>query len=259
MHSIIHPSVIRWPSYRGIAQLVGASPSGRTTVYVDPHVGQPGEQNAKDLLADAPRVEAFNDATFGVPGGKVNVIIFALNGQTDGTGGADHMACNFATGGNIEVDASFEQSMRCSALYEAELSECSMNGQLCGLSTGEALSRWCALEVSNNALADFAAAPVWFQDGMPNWVTRVDPTDQDYNSIGCGMAFLSWLMKTKGVTLAQVAQAMVRLGNSGTLAQLGVEFGLPARPWREFRTAVEALTGGVTTDDPFDAFLNHSS
>jgi hypothetical protein len=252
---LVHPSVIRWPSYRGTAQLVGTSPSGRTTVYVDPSLGQPAAQNAKDLLADADRIEKFNDSIFGVPGGKVNVIIFALNGQTDGTGGADHMACNFVTGQNIEVCASFGQSMRCSALYEAELSECSMNGQLCGLSTGEALSRWCAMMVSNNALADFASAPVWYQDGMPNWIARTDPTDQDYDSIGCGMAFLSWLMATKGISLAKVAQAMVRLGDNGTLRQLGAECGLPPHPWRDFHAAIEALPGGVTSDDPFGAMV----
>jgi len=33
---------------------------------------------------------------------------------------------------------------------------CSMGGNLCGVSTGEALSRWCAVVVGNNALADFA-------------------------------------------------------------------------------------------------------
>ena len=32
---------------------------------------------------------------------------------------------------------------------------CSMGGNLCGVSTGEALSRWCAVVVGNNALADF--------------------------------------------------------------------------------------------------------
>jgi hypothetical protein len=252
-HPLVHSSVISWPSYRGTAQLVGASPSGRTTVYVDPSLGQPAEQNAQDLLGDADRIEKFNDSIFGVPGGKVNVIIFALNGATNGTGGADHMACNFVTGQNIEVCASFGQSVRCSALYEAELSECSMRGRLCGLSTGEALSRWCAMMVSNNALADFASAPVWYQHGMPNWVARTDQTDRNDDSIGCGMAFLSWLMVTEGISLAKVAQAMVTLGNNGTLRQLGVEFGSPPRPWREFSAAIQALPGGVTSDDPFGA------
>ena len=125
-----------WPSYQGSSQLVGTSPSGRVTVYVDPSLGDPGLQNAQDLLNDADRVANANDGLFGTTGGPVSVIVFALNGVTDGTGGADHMGCDYTTGNAIEVDASFGSSARVSALFEAELSECSMNGNLCGESTG---------------------------------------------------------------------------------------------------------------------------
>jgi hypothetical protein len=106
-----------------------------------------------------------------------------------------------------------------SALFEAELSECSMNGNLCGLSTGEALSRWCAAEIGNNALSDFATAPQWVSDGMPDFVSKTDPTDQSADSTGCGMAFLSWLI-SQGFALGKIAPTMVSLGNAGTLAQL---------------------------------------
>lgn len=131
-----------WPSYTGTSQLVGTSPSGRVTVYVDPSLGQQALQNAQDLLQDADRVVTANDSIFGTTGGPVSVIVFALGGATDGTGGADHMGCDYINGNAIEVDASFGNSSRVSALFEAELSECSMNGNLCGESTGEALSRW---------------------------------------------------------------------------------------------------------------------
>ena len=47
--------------------------------------------------------------------------------------------------------------------------------------------------ISNNALADFATAPQWARDGMPDYVIQTDPTDQNADSTGCGMAFLSWL------------------------------------------------------------------
>src|SRR5438270_2803964 len=183
-----------WPSFQGNAQLVGTSPSGRVTVYVDSSLGQEAQQNAQDLLNDADRVVAANYGIFGTTGGPVSVIVFALGGATDGTGGADHMGCDYATGGAIEVCASFGNDARVSALFEAELSECSMNGNLCGLSTGEALSRWCAAQIGNNALSDFATAPQWQQDGEPDYVTTTDPTDQNADSTGCGMAFLSWLM-----------------------------------------------------------------
>jgi len=220
-------------------------------VYVDPSLGAPALQNATDLLADADRIVTDNDAIFGSPGGAVRVIVFALNGQTDGTGGADHDGCDYVQGGAIEVCASFGNSLRVSALFEAELSECSMGGNLCGVSTGEALSRWCAATVSNNALADFATAPTWAEQGMPDFVNKVDNTDQHPVSTGCGMAFLSWL-QSLGFRLSKIAPQMVRLGTPGTLAQLyaNLTFDSASNAWQKFRAAARALPG-ITNDDPF--------
>lgn len=243
----------QWPSFQGQSQLIGTSPSGRVTVYVDPNLGDPGLQNAQDLLNDADRVANANDGIFGTTGGPVSVIVFALGGATDGTGGADHMGCDYTTGNAIEVDAAFGNSTRVSALFEAELSECSMNGSLCGESTGEALSRWCAAYTSKNALADFATAPQWFNDGMQDFVNKTDPTDQNADSTGCGMAFISWLL-SEGHGLSQIAPAMVNLGDGGTFAQLygNLTGDDPANAWPDFQNAVNSLPGGVTNDDPFN-------
>jgi hypothetical protein len=191
-----------WPSFTGTSQFVGTSTSG-VSVYVDPALGSEALQNAQDLLAASDRVVQQNNAIFGINGGTVDVIVFALNGQTDGTGGADHGGCDFTTGNAIEVDVSYGNSARVVALLEAELSECAMNGQLCGYSTGEALSRWCAAVIGSNALADFATAPQWAQDGMANWVDQTEQTDRGPDSTGCGMAFLSWLL-SQGHSLSQV-------------------------------------------------------
>jgi hypothetical protein len=245
------PPSPRWPSYTGTSEFVGTSASG-VSVYVDPSLGQPALQNAQDLLDDADRIVAANNGIFGVEGGPVSVIVFALNGVTDGTGGADHMGCDFTTGDAIEVCASFGNSARVSALFEAELSECCMNSGLCGFSTGEALSRWCAAVVGNNALSDFATAPTWYQDGTPDFVDQTDPTDQNADSTGCGMAFLSWLM-SQGIGLAAIAQAMVSLGDSGTLAQLYANLtgGDASNAWPNFIATVNNLPNGITSDDPF--------
>jgi hypothetical protein len=246
------PSAPRWPSYTGLSQVVGTSPSGRVTVYVDPSLGNPALQNAHDLINDADRVVSANDALFGTTGGAVSVIIFALGGVTDGTGGADHMGCDYVNGAAIEVCASFGNSARVSALFEAELSECSMGGNLCGLSTGEALSRWCAAVIGNNALADFATAPQWYNDGEPDFVNQTDPTDQNADSTGCGMAFLSWLM-SQGHGLDQIAREMVSLRDSGTLAELYANLTSDAasNAFPEFQAAIQNLPNGVTSDDPF--------
>jgi hypothetical protein len=242
----------QWPSYTGTSHFVGTSPSGRVTVYVDPTLGDPALQNAEDLVNDADRIVSANDKIFGTTGGPVSVIVFALGGMTDGTGGADHMGCDYTTGAAIEVCASFGNSARVSALVEAELSECSMGGNLCGVSTGEALSRWCAAVIGNNALADFATAPQWAQDGMPDYVNQTDPTDRSADSTGCGMAFLSWLM-SQGYGLDKIAPAMVSLGDAGTLAQLYANLTSDAasNAWPAFIAAVRNLVGGVTNDDPF--------
>ena len=241
-----------WPGFRGTSQFVGSTSDGIVTVYVDPNLGPQGLQNAQDLLADAPRVVAANNAIFGTTGGAVSVIVYALGGATDGTGGADHLGCDYQSGNNIEVCASFGNSTRVYALFEAELSECSMNGQLCGQSTGEALSRWCASSTSNNALADFATAPHWAQSGKPDFVTNVDPTDQNAVSTGCGMACISWLL-SKRYTLAQIAQQMVTDGDAGTFAALyGALTGdNPANAWPSFLNDVNALPDGVNSDNPF--------
>ncbi|MBO0691970.1 MAG: hypothetical protein J2P58_03640 [Acidimicrobiaceae bacterium] len=248
-----------WPSFRGTPQLAGTSQS-QVSVYVDASLGAQALQNANDLLASADAVVAKNNAIFAIHGGATNVIIFALNGQTDGTGGADHGGCNFTTGNNIEVDASYGSSSRVTALFEAELSECAMNGNLCGLSTGEALSRWCAAVVSNNALVDFATAPQWAQDGMANWVDRTDQNDQSADSTGCGTAFLSWLL-SQNHTLMTIAQDMVKLGDSGTLAALYATLtgDQATNAWQKFHSAIQALPAGVTSDDPFGAFPAASS
>jgi len=129
-----------------------------------------------------------------------------------------------------------------------------MNGNLCGLSTGEALSRWCAATISNNALSDFATAPQWAQDGKPDFVDKTDPTDQNADSTGCGMAFLSWLMSLS-YSLDKIAPAMVALGDAGTLAQLyaNLTSDTTANAWPKFQSAIQALPNGVTSDNPFGA------
>lgn len=265
----LHPSLAEdaapaFPTFRGTSQLVGTSPGGRTTVFVDPTLGQPGLQNAQDLINDADRVTAANDALFQAIGGPLNVIVFALGGRTDGTGGADHATCNFITGNNIEVCASFGSGARVSGLFEAELSECSMGGNLCFTSSGEALSRWCAAAVSNNALPDYASGPTWSQAGMPDFVNTTDPTDRSLVSIGCGMVFLSWLQGqpadtglTQSFGLPQIAPAMVALGDQATLADLYANLtgDLAANAFSKFINAVNALPNGVGDDDPFVSLI----
>ena len=127
-----------------------------------------------------------------------------------------------------------------------------MGGNLCGVSTGEALSRSCAMVISNNALADFATGPQWYQDGMPDYVNQTDPTDQNADSTGCGMVFISWMM-SQGYGLDAIAQTMVSFEEAGTLAQLYATLtgDSPSNAYPNFIAAVQQLPNGVTNDDPF--------
>jgi hypothetical protein len=247
------PAEPAWPSFTGTATYVGTSDG--VDVWIDASLGNGVLQDAHYLLSAAADVVAENNAIFAITGGPVSVIIFALDGETNGTGGADHLGCTFTNGNVIEVCASFGNSVRDVALFEAELSECAMDGSLCGLSNGEALSRWCAALVGSNSLSDFATAPLWSKDHTPDWVNQTDQTDQDDDSIGCGMAFISWLISL-GQEFPTIAQTMVNLGDGGTLAQLYADLtGDPSdNAWTGFMAAVNALPGGVTTDDPFNGY-----
>ena len=265
VHMRAAAAIPAWPSYTGISQLVGTSHSGKVTVYVDPSLGASALANAHDLIANADTIVGANDMIFGSTGGNVNVIIFALGGVTNGQGGADHMACDYVTGQNIEVDADFGEPARVHALFEAELSECSMKGRLCGLSTGEALSRWCAIKVAGNVIKDFQSAAWWLILSGSNFVDVTEPTDRDRYSTGCGMVFLSWLMSQHGglgvADLPAIAQHMVALGDAGTLADLYAALtGKPkAEAWPHFQGAIAGAGGAYKlaqrglADDPFNS------
>jgi hypothetical protein len=91
---------------------------------------------------------------------------------------------------------------------------------------------------------------------MANWVDTTEQTDRGFESTGCGMAFISWV-RFLGKPLDMIAQKMVRLGDSGTLAQLyeGLGLGGAATAWPTFIAAVLELSAGVTSDDPFGGIL----
>jgi hypothetical protein len=135
------------------------------------------------------------------------------------------MGCDYVIGNDIEVCAAFGNSARVSALFEAQLSEWNMGGNLCGVNTGEALSRWCAASVSNNALSDFATAP---------------------------------RLLSQNFALSTIAQGLVTLDANGTFAQLygNLTNNDPNTAFLTFLGAVQGLNGGVTSDDPFGALAS---
>jgi hypothetical protein len=87
---------------------------------------------------------------------------------------------------------------------------------------------------------------------MPDYVNQTDPTDQNADSTGCGMVFISWLM-SQGYSLNSIAQAMASFGDAGTLAQLyaNLTSDSQSNAWPKFLAAVQTLPNGVPNDDPF--------
>ena len=107
-HPLLPPTAAAAP---GLADLHRHRNTRRTsssgvTVYVDESLGAEGTQNAVAAVP-ADNVVAQNNAIFGITGGPVDALVYAIGGATDGTGGADHNGCDFTTGNAIEVDASF--------------------------------------------------------------------------------------------------------------------------------------------------------
>lgn len=235
-------------------QLIGTTPSGNVTVYFDPSLGAQGQDLAQQIFAIADKTYADCQAFFNIPGQPVNVIIAALSGLTDGSGGAYHYGCSFNPGGDLYCDAAFGNPSLTNGLVVAELTESFMGAQAkgwdCGGSNGEALSRFLAEALSggpNGALAAYSTGPAWDQDGRADWIDATEPTDQNPDSTGCGVVYLYWMV-SKGFTAAQIAQAGCP---DGTLASNYLSLTGSSTAWADFIAAVSGLPGGVTSDDPW--------
>lgn len=98
------------------------------TIYYDPATGQNGLQAAQFVASFIDQLMAYNDATFGVRGQGGNIIIAAVGGATDGSGGAYHYGCSFSQGGDWYEDVSPDARMVL-GLVQAEVSESYMGLQ----------------------------------------------------------------------------------------------------------------------------------
>lgn len=189
---------------------------GNITVAYDPTLGGQGLTLAQQMLNAV--AGPYNDMQtyFGVAGSPVTVVIAPLGGNNDGSGGAYHYGCDFASGGVLYLDATFANTTVNPlnlevALYVAELSEAFMGAQNrgwgCGFSNGEALSRFLAeQETPDGTLNAFVTAPSWKSAGTPDWISKTEQTDRDSVSTGCGMVYLYW-MRSLGYTIPQIVQA----------------------------------------------------
>lgn len=189
---------------------------GNVAVYAASALGSQGTGLAARLVKEVVRPYDDLRSLFAAAGGSVNLILAPLSARSDGSGGAYHYGCDFATGGDLYVDAAFGASTGDPlsleiGLYVAELSESFMGAQNkgwgCGFSNGEALSRYCAQQATPPGTLDaFTTGPAWDRAGRPDWISRTEETDADNVSTGCGIIYLYW-MRSLGRSAAQIAQA----------------------------------------------------
>ena len=189
------------------AQLTNGGSTTHFDVYYDNSLGANGKTLAAAVLATC---EADYDSLqnwFGgiTPGG----LPFTVN-IVPGNGGASHASCSATT---LTCDAfSGTDSDLVRMLVVAEEDEVFManqgKGWDCGASNGEGLSRILAAEIYPAELNGFASAATWLStDPRPDFVSKVDPTDTNYISIGCSVLFINYLRFQLGFSLGEIVQA----------------------------------------------------
>jgi len=231
--------------------LVGTA--GSVTVYYATSLGTQGQALAQSVLGFV--TGSYGDMVewFGTPGGAVNVIIAPLSGHNDGTGGAYHYGCDFASGGTLYLDATFNLGANATnvelALYVAELSEAFMGAQGagwgCGYSNGEGLSRFAAtLDTPPGSFPSWGiTGPSWVSGGYPDWVTTTEQTDRNPVSTGCAVLYIYWML-SQGFSKEQVTQA-----GGAALADNYKTLTGKDTAYADLKAAVQAHT--VTSDNPW--------
>jgi hypothetical protein len=253
------PTVVREPVTAGVSAgpdfpstKVGSA--GNVTTYYATSLGASGEALGRALLDSSVAPYTDMETLFGVPGGPVSVIVAPLSGHHDGSGGAYHYGCDFASGGTIYLDATFTLPNAADvalALYVAEMSECFMGAQDrgwgCGYSNGEGLSRFLAERYTpSGSVPSWAVTgPSWVSAGYPDWVSTTERTDRHYASIGCVVLYLYWMLSLGHSDARMVAVA----GN--TLADNYRVLTGKSTAYADLKAAVQAVT--VTSDNPFGA------
>ena len=163
---------------------------GNIKVLYDSALGAQGLALANQMLHAVSGPYSDMQTDFGVAGGATSVVIAPLSGRNDGSGGAYHYGCDFASGGVLYLDATFASTSVNPlnlevALYVAELSEAFMGtqgkGWGCGFSNGEALSRFLAeQETPDGTLNAFVTGPAWDKAGRPDWISKTENTDRKH-------------------------------------------------------------------------------
>jgi len=215
-------------------------------------LGQQGAELAQAILQNCERDYSTLQTIFG--GLTPHRLPFVVQ-ITDDSTGASHSSCmgtDINVGGKSDGNVDFIRS-----LLVAEVDEVFManfgHGWDCGASTGEGLSRVLANDIYKGVEpADFIASNVWLNlDPRPNYVNYTEPTDTDYNSLGCSVLFLNWLRFELNYSWIQIVAA-----GGGTLEETYKALTGKSTGWKDFETVVNKhYPAGpqydLNTDNPF--------
>jgi hypothetical protein len=153
--------------------------------------------------------------------------------------GASHSSCmgtDVSIGGKSSPNVDFIRS-----LLVAEADEVFManfgHGWDCGANNGEGLSRVLANDMYKGVEPqNFVSADVWLSlNPRPNFVDHTEPTDTDYNSIGCSVLFLNWLRFQLNHSWTDIIAA-----GSGTLAATYKNLTGKSTAWIDFQAVINA-------------------
>jgi hypothetical protein len=233
------------------AQLTAAGNTANFSVSYETSLGQTGADLAQAILQTCERDFATLQQIFG--GLTPASLPFNVQITSDNTG-ASHASC---LGTDITVGGESGAVDFIRSLLVAEEDEVFManfgEGWDCGASPGEGLSRVLANEIYQNAEPpNFVSSNSWLNlDPRPDFVDRADPTDQNYESIGCSVLFLNWLRFQLGFSW----QAIVS-GGGATLAQTYQGVTGKQTAWADFSAFMEGQfpsgqSYSLDTDNPF--------
>lgn len=215
-------------------------------------LGKKGADLAKAILQTCERDYATLEQVFG--GLTPEGLPFVVEVTADDTG-ASHSSClgtDISVGGKSGENVDFIRS-----LLVAEADEVFManfgHGWNCGASNGEGLSRVLANDIYKGVEpADFVSSDVWLSlDPRPNFVSKTEMTDTDYNSIGCAVLFLNWVRFQLNYSWADIVKA-----GAHTLAGTYKNLTGKSSAWKDFEAVINAhfppgQSYNTGTDNPF--------
>jgi len=226
-------------------------------VYYETALGSAGAQVASEVLG---KVEADYARLSGLFGGVTvpqpfNVVIAAIGGMRDGTGGAYHKACDDQTVYvNIKLEPRID-SDRSSFFVVTQVVDvlAAARGRHgdCGTSYGSALKRVLAAEFYPKEGTEFATAPHWLDSARADYVSVNEQTDLNPQATGCSVLFLNYLHSQLNLSWERIVQA-----GGLTLAETYANLGLGSDAFAKFTAFVDShfprgKPSGIKTDNPF--------